>query len=155
MSTVFFSGKFWLNFFLIVGACAFIDLVTYSYDTLFANNLAGTLMVLVKERGGLNDRVDLPDIVSSVLKKYDIYRQEKKEPIDADLVEVSSMKDIGPINEENKPNIDAIRMHRNKVRPFFERIHTKPTDDISPQEVRVSSSRESMRGSRRGSSQYN
>jgi hypothetical protein len=79
MAVVFFSGKFYLNFFLVIVTCAMIDFTTYSYNTLFTNNLAGALMVLVKERGYLNEKTNLPYIVAKALKKYDIYKKEDDE----------------------------------------------------------------------------
>jgi hypothetical protein len=73
------SGKFWLNFTLIIVLCAMIDLFTYSYNTLFSKNVTGRLMILVNERKGLNNRVDLPDEIENYLKKYDVFMIEKKQ----------------------------------------------------------------------------
>jgi hypothetical protein len=135
MSTVFFSGKFYLNFFLIVVTCGIIDLSTYVYNTLFARNLAGTLMVLVKERGTLNNRIDLPDIISKALKKYDIYKQEEeKEQLPE--INVMDVLDIGPIKGENKPNVDGILK---KEHQFDKLIVNNRLDDMYSEEVRVSS----------------
>jgi hypothetical protein len=136
MSTVFFSGKFYLNFLLIVVTCGVIDLATYTYNTLFAKNLAGTLMVLVKERGSLNDRVDLPELIDNALKKYDIYKQDDKQKdmiAEPNVIEVSH---VGPINEENKPNVDGI--YKNKAH-HFDKVCNNRLDDIYPEEVKVSS----------------
>jgi hypothetical protein len=149
MATVFFSGKFYLNFFLIIITCAMIDLTTYSYDTLFANNLAGTLMVLVKERGSLNDKVDLPPIVSRALKKYDIYKQDEREEDDNNknrysdgrdnMIEVSeTVKDIGPINKENEPGNSDFKKYR--ANTFVSSSNEKHSNEIRAENIQVSSS---------------
>lgn len=79
MGVAFFSGKFYFNWLLVVGTCFAIDLCTSSYYILFGNNLAGTLMVLRKQRGTLDNNVDMPRQVEEYLKLFNAYGGPKVE----------------------------------------------------------------------------
>jgi hypothetical protein len=78
MATVFFSGKFYLTFVLIVGTCYLFDTFTYTWDSLFNNRITSTMMRLVKWRGVVNDTKDLPKEVIDCLNKYNVYDNDDK-----------------------------------------------------------------------------
>ena len=78
MYVVFSGGKFYLNFILVVGTCALIDLFTSSVAVLFSNNLSGTLMILVKEKTTIRDK--LPKKILNLLNlTEDITNNKQKE----------------------------------------------------------------------------
>jgi hypothetical protein len=128
IATVFFSGKFYLNFFLVIVTCALIDFATYSYHTLFTNNLAGALMILVKERGLVNEKIDLPPIIAKVLKKYDVYKKLEGdnnnyiESVD-NVSRMSSYRDLAL--KEKEPSNVAVQVkvvqmvQMQKMNPYF------------------------------------
>jgi hypothetical protein len=121
MAVIFFSGKFYLNFVLVIVTCAMIDFTSYAFSTLFTNNLAGALMVLIKEKGNINDRYDLPQLIVKALKKYDIYRQDDEDRVD-EHSRVSSYRDPLALANNSSPSIGAepyqnIRLH--KINPYI------------------------------------
>lgn len=73
MGVAFFSGKLYFNWLLICVTTAMIDLLTKSIDVLFNSKLSGTLMILRKQRGTLENNVDLPEEITKLLNLYDIY----------------------------------------------------------------------------------
>jgi hypothetical protein len=105
MAVAFSSGKFWFNFVLIVGTCWSIDYFTNSFSVLFGNTLSGTLMVLRKQRGTLDNNVDMPVEVEKLLKIYDSYQEEKSEKpinhVDNINVKSANLKDLDKIDRVN------------------------------------------------------
>ena len=100
MGVAFGSGKFYFNCILIVGACVAIDIFTSAYYIMFGDNLAGTLMILRKERGTLDNNVDMPEKVERLLKICASYDQ-KDEPdnnVNINIVKNTNVKDLDKID---------------------------------------------------------
>jgi hypothetical protein len=138
IKTVFESGKFWLNFTLIVVFCAMIDLFTYSYTTLFSKNVAGTLMILVNERKGLNNRVDLPDEIENYLKKYDIYTVDKKENENKSNIKIYNQvsEDFRSIKDELDIN-DERYFNNNKLKQTNPYVANLVVDELEAQNIKT------------------
>ena len=81
MANSFLSARFWLNFFVILGICSAIDFSTYCFDYLLTDTLSTTLQKIVKERGGLNNKADLPDSVMDYIHKFEQITQGKKKEV--------------------------------------------------------------------------
>lgn len=79
MFIAFTGGKFYVDFILIVGTCAIIDFLTLSIWIMFDTSLAGKLMILVRERNGLNSKVDLPKKILNLLKLCESKDEEEDE----------------------------------------------------------------------------
>ena len=75
MDVAFQGGKFYLNFMLIVGACAIIDILTSSLDVLFSDKISYKLMIVRSERKSLNTRLDLPENICRILDVVDMFKQ--------------------------------------------------------------------------------
>lgn len=71
MSASFYSARFWLNFFIIVGLCGFIDFTTHCADFMFNGTLSSKLQIIIKERGSINSIVDLPREVMDYVIAYE------------------------------------------------------------------------------------
>jgi hypothetical protein len=132
------SGKFWLNFVLIIVSCGMIDLVTYSYNTLFMKNITGTLMVLVNERNGLNDRIDLPENVEQYLRKYDVFGTDNKE-VRGVIVPLKFVNEDYQKIENGFESID-IRNKDKKMNPYVANL---VVDELTPKNIKVESSKPS------------
>jgi hypothetical protein len=114
MAVAFGSGRFYLNFVLIVGSCAIFDYFTYAASTLFSGSLSGTLHNLVKKRNTLNTRLDLPERVNKLLDVYNIYRGEehpKKQ-------EVNNLKDNRKANIADIELVDRVLLDNNIMNEY-------------------------------------
>jgi len=113
MVVAFGSAKFWLNTVLVVITCSMMDLITLTYQMLFTNSITSQLRILVKDRGTLDNPVDLPDIIANCLKSYNVYSpipasEGKKGPgtppvktignSEYKMVQVANVKDIEKID---------------------------------------------------------
>jgi hypothetical protein len=111
MATVFFSGKFYLAFVLVVGTCFMFDTVTYSWDSLFNNRITSTMMRLVKATSPLDNTENLPQDVKDCLNKYKVYEN-------SDSGEKKSSTNVAPprveIYTENASVIAQDRMSMNE-----------------------------------------
>ncbi len=77
MYVVFSGAKFYLNFILVVGTCSMIDLFTSSISILFSDKISGTLMILVKEKDTLKDK--LPKKIQNLLNLVEGVTNSKQE----------------------------------------------------------------------------
>ena len=104
MAVAFAAGRLWVNMVLIVGTCAVIDFCTDSFFVLFGENLAGTLRILVNQRGTLNNRLDdFPPKIEACYKAYDLVNT-KKEPQNV----IVNKEGYKIANEENLEQIDRV-----------------------------------------------
>jgi hypothetical protein len=79
MATMFFSGKFYCTFVLVVGTCFLFDTTTYSWHSLFRNTLVSAMMRLVKKNNPLDDTNDLPKTIKDCINQYALYSQGKED----------------------------------------------------------------------------
>jgi hypothetical protein len=113
MAVAFGSGRFYLNFVLIVGSCAVIDYLTYAFTTLFSGSVRGTLTTLVKERNTLNFKLDLPPQINKLLDVYDNYRQEDvKEDVNM-ILKDNRMANLTDLEMVDRVIIDKNLMSQN------------------------------------------
>ena len=112
MYTVFTGGKFYFNFILIIGTCAMIDLLTTSISILFNHSLAGKLMVLNKERSGLNSKVDLPDDIVKLLKSCEDSDEENEDEREISPKKTNSK---GRLKETNVNIINVDNRRANEI----------------------------------------
>ncbi len=78
MDVSFLSGRFWLNFLLVVGFCGIIDFTSFSFDFLFGGYLTSSLQRLIKEHGTLNNKADLPEDVMKYVNQFEKMTVTKK-----------------------------------------------------------------------------
>jgi len=116
MTVAFGSGRFYLNFVLILGSCGLIDYLTYSTMTLFSGSITGTLTTLVKERNSLNSKLDLPPQINKLLEVYNNYTQE-------DVKEESNMilKDNRMANVADLEMVDRVSIQKNVISEYHSR----------------------------------
>jgi hypothetical protein len=122
MAVAFASGRFYLNFVLVVGACSMFDFFTYALSTLFSGSLSGSLHNLVKKRNTLNTRLDLPDRVNKLLDVYNIYRgpeEEKKEEVNMIL------KDNRKANIADIELVDRVLLDNNIISEYASHNYLK------------------------------
>jgi len=107
MSVTFFSSRFWLNLFLILGACALIDFSSFCFSFQFSDSLSSELQKLVKERGSINGKHGLSPLVLNNINAFEQITMTKPKiksmPTcpDKDFLKTLGKEDLGNIPFNN------------------------------------------------------
>jgi hypothetical protein len=111
MVIAFSSPKMWLGLGVVQVACAMIDLFTLSFQMFFTNNITARLRILVKERGHLDNPVDLPDDINKCLKLYEQYAEGEKKDIPSNndnQVKIIGHSEYGRVPVANVRDLEKI-----------------------------------------------